>query len=313
LSLSRPFEEITMTEGSKPRSSFPGVERLTTRGLASVRVQTPEASGLVFLQGAHVAEWLPAGQSPVIWLSEQAEYKPGKALRGGIPICFPWFGAHAERQDFPAHGFARTREFSYQGAALDDSGRTELSFSLASDAASQALFPHAFEAGLRVAFGQALGLEFWVTNRDTHPFGFEEALHSYFHVADVRSAAIVGLVGSVYRDKVRGMAELTETATELRLTGETDRVYASTATCTIVDSKAERAIQVEKSNSRSTVVWNPWAARAAQMADFGADAWPGMLCVESANVAGARVTLAPGETHRLCVAVTVTNIAASTG
>ena len=302
-----------MSEDSKPSSSFPGVERITTRGLASVRVRTPEATGLVFLQGAHVAEWVPAGQAPVIWMSEQAEYKPGKALRGGIPICFPWFGAHAERQDFPAHGFARTREFSYLGAALDESGRTELSFLLASDAASQALFPHAFEAGLRVAFGRTLGLEFWVTNNDAHAFSFEEALHSYFRVADVQSAAIIGLAGSVYRDKVRGMAELTETATELRLTGETDRVYASAATCTIVDSKAARAIQVEKSNSQTTVIWNPWAARAAQMPDFGGDAWPGMLCVESANVAGARLTLAPGDTHRLRVAISVTNVAASTG
>jgi glucose-6-phosphate 1-epimerase len=302
-----------MTADSKPLSSVPGVELGTTRGLASVRVDTPAGSGLVFLQGAHVAEWAPKGHSPVIWLSEKAEYKLGKALRGGIPICFPWFGAHPEHADYPAHGFARTREFSYRGASVESGGQTALEFSLASDPESKALFPYAFEARLRVIFGEALDLEFSVTNGDERPFSFEEALHSYFHVADVRGAAIVGLQGSTYRDKVRGMAEFTESAAELRLSGETDRVYASAATCTIVDPALGRAIRVEKSNSQTTVVWNPWATRAAQMADFGADAWPTMLCVESANVAGAKVTLAPGNTHTLRVTVSLASLAASAG
>jgi glucose-6-phosphate 1-epimerase len=290
---------------STPFGELSGVERTTTHGLASVRVHTPAATGLVFLQGAHVAEWLPANQDPVIWMSEKAIYQAGKALRGGIPLCFPWFGAHAEHKDFPQHGFARTREFAYRGARLDDSGRVELEFLLESDAASHALFPHAFEARLQVAFGKTLGLAFSVTNRDREAFGFEEALHGYFHVADVRQAAVIGLQGAKYVDKLRGMAEFTESATELRLTGETDRVYTSAATCTIQDALGKRALRVEKFHSNATVVWNPWSERAAQMADFGADAWPGMLCVESANVASSRVSLAAGETHTLCVTVSV--------
>ncbi|HWZ92616.1 MAG TPA: D-hexose-6-phosphate mutarotase [Polyangiaceae bacterium] len=302
-----------MTADSKPFSSVPGVELGTTRGLASVRVDTPEASGLVFLQGAHVAEWTPKGHSPVLWLSEKTEYKLGKALRGGVPICFPWFGAHPEHADYPAHGFARTRLFSYGGASIESGGRVALEFSLASDAESKALFPYVFEARLRVVLGAALSLEFSVTNGDEQPFSFEEALHSYFHVSDVREAALAGLQGSTYRDKVRGLAECSESAAELRFSGETDRVYTSAATCTIVDPALARAIRVEKSNSQTTVVWNPWAARAAQMADFRGDAWPTMLCVESANVAGAKVTLAPGHTHTLRVTVSVTSPAASAG
>jgi glucose-6-phosphate 1-epimerase len=290
---------------STPFGELSGVERTTTHGLASVRVHTAAATGLVFLQGAHVAEWLPAGQSPVIWLSEKASYQAGKALRGGVPICFPWFGAHAQHKDFPQHGFARTREFAYRGARLDAGGRVELEFLLESDAATQALFPHAFEARLRVAFGTTLGLEFSVTNRDREAFSFEEALHSYFHVADVRQAAVTGLQGAKYVDKVRGMAEFTESEAELRLTGETDRVYTSAATCTIQDPPGKRALRVEKSHSNATVVWNPWSERAAQMADFGADAWPGMLCVESANVAGSQLLLGAGETHTLSVTVSV--------
>ena len=174
---------------STPFGDSPGVERSTAHGLPCVRVHTPAASGLVFLQGAHIAEWQPAGQSPVLWMSDRALYQAGKALRGGVPICFPWFGAHAEHKNHPAHGFARTTDFEYQGARLDERGRTELEFLLEDDAATYALFPHAFEARLRVAFGETLGIAFSVTNRGSEPFTFEEALHSYFHVADVRDTA----------------------------------------------------------------------------------------------------------------------------
>ena len=206
---------------------------------------------------------------------------------------------------FPQHGFARTRDFEYRGARLDDAGQAELELALRNDEATHALFPHAFEARLRVTFGETLALAFSVTNHGTATFDFEEALHSYFHVADVRQVAIIGLQGASYRDKVQGMAELIESAAQLRLNGETDRVYTSSAACTIVDPLGQRSLQLEKSGSNATVVWNPWAERAAQMADFGADAWPGILCVESANVASSRVSLAPGATHTLRVLVSV--------
>jgi len=282
-----------------------GVERGSVRGMPSVRVQTEAATGLVFLQGAHVAEWTPAGQTPVIWMSEQAVYQPGKALRGGIPICFPWFGSHAEHQAYPAHGFARTREFGYVGARAAAAGSVELEFVLEEDSQTFAFFPHAFEARLRVAFGKTLELAFEVKNRGSDSFSFEEALHSYFRVEDAREISVVGLNGATYHDKVRAMAEFVERQPELRLTGETDRVYQSSAACTIVDPKGKRALRIEKAHSRSTVVWNPWHERAAQMSDFGADAWPHMICIESANVAGERVTLAPGESHTLGVSITV--------
>lgn len=288
-----------------PFGELAGVELVSTHGMPSVRVHTPAASGLVFLQGAHVAEWVPADQKPVIWLSEKAVYQAGKALRGGIPICFPWFGNHPEHKDYPAHGFARTKELKYLGARATAEGGAELEFMLEDDGSTFAFFPHAFEARLRVSFGKTLALAFTVMNRGADSFSFEEALHSYFHVADVREAAIVGLNGATYHDKVRGMAEFIETAPELHLTGETDRVYESSAACTIVDAAGKRSLRIEKTHSHTTVVWNPWTERAAQMADFGADAWPQMVCVESANVADARVTLAPGERHTLGVSVSV--------
>lgn len=293
-----------MTENdSKFERELSGVERVEVRGLPAVRVETASASGLVFLQGAHVAAWQPAGAQPVIWMSENAVYAPGKALRGGVPICFPWFGPHAEHKEFPAHGFARTRNFEYRGARRDASGRSELEFTLESDDATRAWFPFSFSVSLRVAFGKTLGLNFSVTNRDSQPFTFEEALHSYFSVADVTQAAIRGLEGARYVDKVREQGVFTEGPRELRFVAETDRVYESTATCTIDDRAGKRSLVIEKENSGATVVWNPWRERAAQMSDLGAAAWSTMLCVESANVGKTRVTLAAGETHRLAVTV----------
>lgn len=287
---------------------LPGVQRVQEHGLPAVRVSSASASGVVFLQGAHVAAFQPAGAQPVLWMSENAIYAPGKALRGGIPICFPWFGPHPERKDFPAHGFARTRLFEYRGARVDPHGRTELELSLDSDEQTQRFFPHAFTARLRVAFGSTLGLQFFVTNRDEREFSFEEALHSYFSVADVAHTSLHGLAGARYVDKVREQAVFTEGPGELRFVAETDRVYESAATCTIADHAGKRSLVIEKEGSGATVVWNPWRERAAQMSDLGAAGWPRMLCVESANVGKSRITLAPGATHRLAVTLAIAGI-----
>jgi glucose-6-phosphate 1-epimerase len=295
-----------MTENdSKFELELPGVELLRVHGLPAVRAESRSGSGLVYLQGAQLAAWQPTGQDPVIWMSENAVYAAGKALRGGVPICFPWFGAHPEHPEFPAHGFARTRDFEYRGARRDATARIELEFVLDSDDQTRAWFPYAFTARLRVAFGQSLELEFSVTNRDAQPFSFEEALHSYFDVTDVTRASVRGLEGARYVDKVREQAVFTEGPGELRFVAETDRVYESAATCTIDDHAAKRRIVVEKANSAATVVWNPWRERAAQMSDLGSLGWQGMLCVESANVGKSRVTLAAGESHELRVALSV--------
>jgi glucose-6-phosphate 1-epimerase len=295
---------ITKDE-SKFVLELPGVELVSEHGLPAVRVASKTASGLVYVQGAHLAAWQPAGQEPVLWMSENAVYTAGKALRGGVPICFPWFGPHGEKPELPAHGFARTRAFEYRGARHDATGRTELEFTLDSDEQTLASFPYAFTARLRVAFGSSLGLEFSVTNRDTQPFSFEAALHSYFDVTDVTRASVRGLEGARYVDKVREQSVFTEGPREVRFVAETDRVYESTGTCQIDDRAKKRTIVVEKENSGATVVWNPWREKAAQMSDLGAAAWLGMLCVESANVGKSRVTLAAGESHCLRLKLSV--------
>jgi glucose-6-phosphate 1-epimerase len=146
--------------------------------------------------------------------------------------------------------------------------------------------------------GAALGVSIEVRNPGSAPFTFEEALHTYLDLGDVRVVTVRGLGGARYLDKVDGGARKQELAADVRITGETDRVYEDHGgACAVDDPALGRRITLDKTGSRTTVLWNPWIAKAARMPDFGDDEWPGMICVETANALGDRVTLAPGAAH----------------
>jgi D-hexose-6-phosphate mutarotase len=242
-------------------------------GVRCLCIDGTQGSALVYVHGAHVAEWRPAGHAPVLWLSGAAIYQPGKAIRGGIPICFPWFGAHPRRPELGAHGFARTRDWAYLGSALTHDGAPQLEFSLADDTATRQLWPHAFLARYRVTFGRELGLELTVTNRGHGPLRFEAALHTYFAISDIQSVSVSGLKGAHYVDHVRGNTEAAEQAATLSFAGEFDRMYSSTATTLLSDPGLERTIRVDKQSSANTIVWNPWAEKAARLADLEGEQW----------------------------------------
>lgn len=271
--------------------------------LPSLTICNPHGRARVYLQGAHVAEWRPVGAEEVLWTSVRSAYEPGKPIRGGIPICFPWFGPHASDAAKPAHGFARLRPFSLVSAEDLSDGRTRVALRLTDDEETRALWPHAFALTCTVTVGARLEVELAVTNAGDAPFAYEEALHTYLSVGDVRRATVEGLTGARFVDKADGARVKTEAAA-VSFTGETDRLYVGTdATCVLRDGSLGRAVTIDKAGSRSTVVWNPWVAKAARMADFGDHEWPGMACVETANAADDRVTLAAGETHVLRVAI----------
>jgi glucose-6-phosphate 1-epimerase len=229
-------------------------------------------------------------------MSEQAVYAPGKPIRGGVPVCFPWFGAHGKRADLPAHGFARTREFHFEGSEVrGDNVVAELS--LSSDAETLALFPHAFKARLRLSVGRELSLAFEVENTDQDAFDYELALHTYLGVSDVRHVQLSGLEGAVYDDKVSGARAVRQGDEPVRFVAETDRVYDSSARVSVLDSARARRLVIDKTCSATSVVWNPWIDKAKRMTDFGDDEWPSMLCVEAANTGARRITLLPESRH----------------
>jgi glucose-6-phosphate 1-epimerase len=275
-------------------------------GLIKAVVSTPRSTGEMYLHGAHVAHFQPSGHAPVLFLSGESRFEPGKPIRGGVPICFPWFGPLEGRDTAPAHGFARTSLWEVQSTRrnADESVTIELVFSQPEDAKS--FWPHAVRAVQRVTFGSTLKMEFSVFHVGGEPFMFEEALHTYFHVGDVRQVNVTGLAGTPYLDKTQAGKEVLEGSAPIKITAETDRVYLdTTATCEIADPVLQRRIIVQKHGSASTVLWNPWINKSRAMSDFGDDEWPGMLCIETCNVGRSAVKLATGESHTMLAEISV--------
>lgn len=275
-------------------------------GLLLVDVANEEATATLAMQGAHLMRWAPRGEPSVLWLSPSAVLAPGKAIRGGVPICWPWFGPHDSQGNFPSHGFARTAPWEIIDGSQRTDGATRLRFRLAPGKAQQACWPYPSEVQLHIAVGEALELELVTRNGGDKPFTFGAALHSYFAVSDARRIALHGLDGLPFIDKLAGGKRVPGRRGPLCLDGELDRIYLdSTADCVIEDPGLQRRIRIEKHGSRSTVVWNPWRDKAAGLGDMGQDDYLGMLCVESGNVADDVVTLAPEAKHRLWVRYSV--------
>lgn len=268
-----------------------------------ITLDTPVGTVSGYAHGAHVTSWFPTGEQDVLWMSAKSAYDSAAPLRGGIPICLPWFGAGASGALTPVHGFARISRWRLVESARSDEGG-HLAFQLSSADIADGLWPYAFTATYRVHAGTRLTLGLTMRNDGDEAFAFEEALHTYFTVGDVRTVSIDGLDGARYLDKVSGQAALQQ-AGPVTITAETDRVYDSEAEVVIIDPTLGRRIRVRKSGSASTVVWNPWIAKSAAMPDFGDDEWPGMVCVETGNVLGNAIELAPGASHTLGCEISV--------
>lgn len=282
-------------------------------GLLRANISTPACTAEVYLHGAHLTAWQPAGQQPVIFLSETSLFATGKAIRGGVPVIFPWFGARAatpasDRTDGPAHGFARTSVWDVAFAAIagDD---LHLTLTLGPSEASRALGYDHFKVAFELIFGSELRMRLTVANQGTETMYFEEALHTYFTVSDAETIAIHGLIDAEYLDKTDDFKRKTQTDPVIHLTGATDRLYLNTAaTATLDDTGFNRRISVAKTNSLSTIVWNPWAEGSAKMADMTPDNWRHMACVETANANENILALAPSQVHTMEAHVTVAGL-----
>ena len=268
-------------------------------GLTKAVVATPVASGEVYLQGAHVTSWQPAGHEPVLWMSRSSLFQPGKPIRGGVPLCFPWFGPHGSDPSAPAHGFARTALWEVTEARTTAEGGVSLSLQTRIDS---------FSVRFTVEFGSVLQMTLMTEPGPGISIGqrFEDALHTYLSVSDVRNVSITGLEQVRYIDKVDGALEKPATGAAIEFTGETDRVYLKTdSECQLHDPGRNRTIAISKSGSQSTVVWNPWIAKSARMPDFGDHEWPEMVCIETANVGSNAIELAANSSHSTTVVIRV--------
>lgn len=275
-------------------------------GLPRLVVTTPLAEAHVYLHGGHVTHFQPAGQAPVLFVSERSFFEKGKPIRGGVPVCFPWFGNRAGRPESPAHGFARTLEWEVESLSVDGEQTVLVVLRLGANDATRAHWPHEFVLRHHLVIGPQLVMMLEVENVSGEPFQFEAALHTYFAVSDAREVGITGLENAGYLDKADGLRAKAQGPEPLRFTAETDRTFENTrATCVLDDPRAARRIAVEKSGSATTVVWNPWIAKAAAMPDFGGDEWLRMACIETANAGANVVTLGPGEKHAMRAVIAV--------
>ncbi len=280
------------------RFGIPGVVFSEGAGeLVVVDVENPHARARVALQGAHLVDWTPRGEEPVIWLSEAARFAPGVAVRGGVPICWPWFGPHASDPELPQHGFARTTTLQVVAVERLADERTRLTFRLP-DGLGGPAFPHELELLYMVTIGRTLELDLVTRNAGETPITIGQALHTYFRVSDAAEVSVYGLEGCRYLDRVARGEGVQDRP--LRLTGKTDRVYLEAGRdCVLEDPGLARALRITKRNSRSTVVWNPGFPGAAQQGDYGPSGSREMLCVETANAADDVVRLEPHAVHLL--------------
>jgi len=266
-------------------------------GLPKVAV-TAAAAGEMYLLGAEVTSWRPRGRDEALFVSAASKWEAGKAIRGGVPICFPWFGAKADDAKAPAHGFVRAKAWQLDSIVQRGEAVT-VSMSTASDEGTRKLWPADFRLVHRATFGAELAMELEMTNTGAAALRFEEALHTYFRVGDITKARVRGLDGIHYLDKTDGNREKTQQG-DVVIAKETDNVYLDTAHATAIEDPAlRRRIRVNKENSLATVVWNPWIEKTKAMADMGDDEWKQFVCVETCNVGKHGVTLAPGMSHRM--------------
>ena len=276
-------------------------------GLARLSIDTPACTAELYLHGAHLCRWQPRSQPhPVLWMSAESRFEAGAPIRGGVPVCFPWFAAKAGDPSAPGHGVARINLWRLESAAVEPDGTALLRLGFACGPQQTRYLPH--EVGLAIEFrlGSALSMAFSVTNPGTAPVTFEEALHTYFQVGDVRQVSVNGLRGATYIDKVDFGRRKTQAEDLVTIAAETDRLYLDTgAEVTLTDPVLRRAVRVAKTGSRSTIVWNPWIAKSKAMPDFGDDEWPGMICLETANAAENAVTVPAHASHTMTALVTI--------
>lgn len=274
-------------------------------GLACIEVNSPLCTGRIYLQGAHVAAWQPKGQQPVIFMSSKSDFVPGKPIRGGVPVCFPWFASKAGVPTAPGHGFVRTMEWNVESVEKAPSGDVSIVFSQHSNAETKVYWPHEFQIRHHVVMGKQLSMELEVRNTGADQFRFAEALHAYFQVQSIEQASLSGLDGTDYVDKVDG-AKQKRQAGDVTFPSQVDRNYLNTSSIlTIHDRLANRDIRIEKTRSMNTVVWNPGQARAKTIVDLGENDWPHMLCVETANLAENEPAVPPGGVHQMKAVISI--------
>ena len=265
-------------------------------GRAAVELTRGDDRVVIARTGAQVLSWR-RGDEDALWTASDPAYADGAAVRGGVPVVFPWFGDHSEDPEKPAHGFARSCEWR-----VVDVAPAAVTFALGDDEQTRALWPRAFHLELEVALDDALHIKMRVFNPSGEPLCFEQALHTYFAVGDVRSASVHGLEDVPVTEHARAPEADWDPSAPVRFRAETDRVFQGAPDRMTLQAPAlGRQVDLQTSDARSTIVWNPWPAKTARLSQMAPDDWQTFCCVETANCKENTVTLAPGARHEMAL------------
>ncbi len=273
-------------------------------GYPVIDVNNTFASARIALHGAHVMSFQPHGQAPLLWCSKAAIFKESKPIRGGIPICWPWFGNHADIGK-PAHGFARNQFWQLHSVEENAKHETEIVLALTDNEISRKLWPHVFKLIVTIVVGPVLTVRLETINTDDVELSITAALHSYIKIGDIENIEVLGFEQSHYQDKLMDDILFLQSGS-VRFNSELDRIYLDTTADVIIkDDDNSREVRVAKAGSYSTVLWNPWIEKSATMNDFEENGYRNMVCVEAANTAERAVVIKPGETHTLETVISI--------
>jgi len=262
-----------------------------------LEIKNLSASATIALHGAHLTNYTPSGEKPVIFTSDHAVYKEGKAIRGGIPICWPYFNAHPSNTNAPSHGFARNR-FWELTSIIDSDDSTTLTFNLPMTTDDFSLVGGTCELSLIIIIGTSLTISLNTKNTDSKDLTVGGALHSYFNVESITNTSISGLDGVEHLDTIVNQTTINES--DIVFTQEYDRIFIpSDHLVTVNDLGHKRKLLISKENSNATTIWNPWIQKSASMADLGNEDYKTFLCVEAINWREDLRTITPGESHSL--------------
>ncbi len=269
-------------------------------GFPLIEIQNKKAAAKISVYSAQVLSFQPVGEpEEMLFVSENAYYQAGKATKGGIPICWPWFGPDPQGLGRASHGFVRNRMWTLLSTEAMPTGETKVRLGVSADEETQAVWPYQFELVIEITVGQALAIALITQNTGSEAFSITQAFHTYFRIGDVHQVRVVGLENTPYLDKTDQGTEKTQVG-EIAITAETDRIYMGVKPELTVDDKAwGRRILVSSTHSTTAIVWNPWEKISVAMADLTDADYLKFVCVETANAENEVIEILPGEQYQM--------------
>lgn len=260
-------------------------------------VSNKYADAAICLYGAQITSFRPHNSRDILWMSPESNFEIGKAIRGGIPVCFPWFGPHKTDPDKPQHGFGRLMNWNVAETAAGTNGETLVRLQLCSSVATKAYWPYDFRTEIIVVVGEILKVTLKVTNTSANQFDYSCALHSYYNLSAIENISIDGLEGARYHKHLEP-GEFIQESPKLEIKqAETRHYYDTDASCLIEDPIFRRKIRVAKSGSKVTTVWNPGKETCSKISDLHPDAYKYFVCIEAVNAFNDAIILNPGQSH----------------